>query len=157
MVIDFNDVSRIKNDLKNKKTVLVGGCFDVFHYGHLVFLKKAKDQGDYLIVILEPDEVIRERKKRKPVHNQEQRAQILEAIELVDLVIKIPHFTTDEGYWKLTEEIKPKIIAITEGDSQTENKKKQAKSVGGELRVVTPFIKDFSSTNITNHASISRS
>lgn len=155
MVIDFKNVPNVKDRFMNKKTVLVGGCFDVFHFGHLQFLNKAKEQGDYLVVILEPDEVIRS-KNRIPVHNQEQRAQILDAIEIVDLIIKIPDFKSDEDYSKLTAEIKPKIIAITEGDEQTENKKKQAESVGGELRVVTQFIKDFSSAKITNHASISR-
>ncbi|KKR72063.1 MAG: FAD synthase [Candidatus Roizmanbacteria bacterium GW2011_GWB1_40_7] len=33
------------------KKVLVGGCFDLIHYGHIVFLKEARKQGDYLIVV----------------------------------------------------------------------------------------------------------
>ena len=59
MVIDFKDLPNAKGRFMNKKTVLVGGCFDVFHFGHLQFLNSAKEQGDYLIVILEPDEVIK--------------------------------------------------------------------------------------------------
>lgn len=156
MIIDLSALLKVKKKFESKKTVLAGGCFDVFHFGHLQFLKKAKEQGEYLIVILEPDEVIRI-KNRVPVHNQDQRAQIVDSIDVVDLVIKIPYFKLDKDYMKLTEEIKPKIIAITEGDEKMENKRKQAEAIGGELRVVTPFIKDFSSAGITNHASISSS
>lgn len=155
MIFDFENLGKIKEKIEGKQTVLVGGCFDVFHFGHLEFLKKAKEQGDYLIVVLEPDEVIR-LKKREPVHNHQERAQVLDSMAMVDLVIKIPKFG-EKDYWHLVEDLKPNVIAVTEGDSQIENKKKQAESVGGELKVVTPFIKDFSSTKITNHASISRS
>ena len=41
-----------------KKTVLVGGCFDILHIGHVRFLQAAKKQGDILIVVLESDEFI---------------------------------------------------------------------------------------------------
>ncbi len=39
----------------NQRVVLVGGCFDILHFGHIEFLKKAREAGDYLIVALEPD------------------------------------------------------------------------------------------------------
>lgn len=35
---------------KSYKVVLVGGCFDLLHYGHIQFLAKSKKQGNYLIV-----------------------------------------------------------------------------------------------------------
>ena len=42
-----------------KGKVLVGGCFDVIHIGHIQFLKRAKSFGDCLIVLLESDENIK--------------------------------------------------------------------------------------------------
>ena len=39
--------------------VLVGGCFDMLHFGHVSFLQQAKDLGTDLIVALESDENVR--------------------------------------------------------------------------------------------------
>ena len=41
---------------QNKKIVLIGGCFDLLHIGHIIFLEEAKKQGDLLIVFLESDD-----------------------------------------------------------------------------------------------------
>lgn len=147
-IISFAKISSVSNFLKEKRTVLVGGCFDIFHYGHLQFLKKAKKQGDILIIALESDQFIKKRKKRMPFHNQKQRAKILSSLNFVDLVILLPYFSSDDDYFKLVNEIKPKVIAITAGDLQRQNKAKQAKMVGGKVVVVTPLIKNFSSTRI---------
>jgi len=42
-----------------KKIVLVGGCFDLLHYGHVRFLEEAKKLGNHLVVALESDENVR--------------------------------------------------------------------------------------------------
>lgn len=139
----------------NKKIVLVGGCFDVFHYGHLVFLKKAKEHGDLLVLLLESDQKILSQKKQRPVHNQQERAEVLSAIEYVDYVIPMDSLKSDKDYIEMITKIKPAVIAITEGDRQSKNKEQQAKMVEGKMIIVTPLIKEFSSTNIKNHASIS--
>lgn len=133
-----------------KKTVLVGGCFDLLHYGHYTFLKKAKECGDYLIVAVESDEFILEHKKRRPVHTQKERVKILSELKCVDAVIPMSYLSSDSEYATFVKKIKPDIIAVTEGDPQTENKKKQAAQVGGEVRIVTPLMGDFSSQKIIN-------
>ena len=75
-IVETSKIERYKNIPLNKKCpihskiVLVGGCFDLLHYGHIEFLKNAKKQGEYLIVALEPDEAIVNYKKRQPIHNQ---------------------------------------------------------------------------------------
>ena len=96
-----------ENDLywksNTKKVVLVGGCFDVLHYGHVQFLESAKSRGDLLVVALEPDEFIAKRKKRKPVHTQAERAAILSALRSVDVVLLLPFFTTDMEYRRMVE------------------------------------------------------
>ena len=62
----------------NCKVVLVGGCFDLLHYGHIAFLKEAKKHGDYLIVLLESDENVRRLKgEGRPFHTQKQRKEML--------------------------------------------------------------------------------
>jgi FAD synthetase len=147
-IISLSKISSKLKSLKNKKLVLVGGCFDIFHYGHFQFLKKAKACGDFLIVALESDEFIRKNKKREPVHNQRQRAKILSSFDFVDLVILLPYFSKEKSYFDLVKKIKPKIIAVTKGDPKIENKKKQAAMVSAKVKEVVPLIKNFSSTKI---------
>ncbi len=127
---------------------MVGGCFDLFHYGHFSFLKKAKKSGEFLIVALESDEFIKKTKHREALHTQKQRAEILASIDFVDLVVMLPLLQSDTDYLSMVESIQPSVIAVTSGDPQRENKQRQAKKVGGELKVVTPVLMNFSSQHI---------
>ena len=69
------------------KRVITYGTFDLLHYGHINLLRRAKEQGDYLIVALSTDEFNWEQKRKKSFFNYEQRKKLLEAIRYVDLVI----------------------------------------------------------------------
>ena len=73
-------------DIKMKK-VITYGTFDLLHYGHINLLRRAKQLGDYLIVVLSTDEFNWEEKHKKCFFSYEQRKQLLEAIRYVDLVI----------------------------------------------------------------------
>ncbi|OGM78807.1 hypothetical protein A2366_04055, partial [Candidatus Woesebacteria bacterium RIFOXYB1_FULL_33_9] len=98
------------------KIVLVGGCFDMLHVGHVEFLRKSRSFGDYLIVLLESDENIKKLKgKNKPIFNLKERITVLKAIKYVDKVIVVPENPTHETYLKLIKKIKPNVVAITEG------------------------------------------
>lgn len=109
----------------------MGGCFDIIHIGHIRFLKNAKTYGDVLIVALESDEFVRVKKKRHPLHTQDERAEVVAALSSVDYVVMLPFFNSEAEYMSLVEKIAPRIIAITKGDPQKDNKKKQAQYVGG--------------------------
>jgi len=146
-IVSWKDIHTILPRTKSKKTVLVGGCFDLFHYGHLVFLKEAKNQGDVLIVALESDEFIKNR-KRIPVHTQHQRAELLAALEMVDFIILLPHFTSDAQYEHLIEVMKPSCVAVTQNDVHLEKKQRQARKFGADLITVVPHLKKYSSTNL---------
>lgn len=67
--------------------VITYGTFDLLHYGHINLLKRAKEQGDYLIVALSTDEFNWQEKHKKSYFAYEKRKQLLEAIRYVDLVI----------------------------------------------------------------------
>ena len=64
--------------------VITFGTFDLFHYGHLRLLKRAKELGDHLIVGVSTDELNFKKKGRYPVYTQEERRAIVAAIRYVD-------------------------------------------------------------------------
>ena len=120
--------------------VLVGGCLDILHIGHIKFLKSAKKLGDYLIILLESDSNIKKLKgPSRPFHNQKERKETLESLRFVDQVIVLPNKVNDEVYKRIINKIKPSVIAITEGDPIKYKKLIQAKSVGAILKVVKKY------------------
>ncbi len=73
--------------MKNKKVVYATMGGDLFHRGHLELIKKAKKLGDFLIIGLHPDDVIK-RYKREPLIPFEDRKKIIESIREVDKVVE---------------------------------------------------------------------
>lgn len=68
------------------KKVITYGTFDLFHIGHLNLLKRAKEQGDYLIVAVSSDEFNSIKGKKCTISDKERMA-IVKAIRYVDEVI----------------------------------------------------------------------
>ncbi len=153
-VIKTCDIDHYHYLWQKKKTVLGGGCFDLFHYGHLKFLQSAKKQGEYLIILLESDQFIKEKKRKITIHNQKQRAEILSAINYIDLIILLPYLKTKSEYFQLIKKINPQIIAVTAQDKALADKKEEAKKIKAQIKVVTPLIKKFSSSQIIQYESI---
>ena len=133
-------------------TVLVGGCFDLLHIGHIEFLEKARVCGTRLVIALESDRFIKEVKKRTPFHNQKERAHLLLALRSVDYVILLPYLTSEKDYLDLVLNVNPEVIAVTEGDRFIEHKRRQAKVVGAKVRVVSKYIRGMSTTKRLEHA-----
>lgn len=63
--------------------VITFGTFDVFHIGHLNILKRAATYGDRLIVGVSTDQLNWNKKRKKPICDQYQRMEIVEAIKYV--------------------------------------------------------------------------
>lgn len=153
-VISIAQVSKIAQKIKiaNKKIVLAGGCFDILHIGHISFLENAKKSGDILILLLESDLAIKILKgEKRPINSQTNRAKILSSIEFVDFIILLPKPFKTEDYQKLVKEISPNIIAVTLGDPNLNEKKIQAKSVGGVVKIVLKKISEHSTTKLLDY------
>lgn len=136
------------NKIKSSSVVLVGGCFDILHVGHITFLSKAKKEGDTLVVLLESDQSIKETKGlNRPINTQKDRAKILGALTVVDYIVLLPKLTND-GYDQIVKKIKPRVIASTRGDLNIHHKKRAAALSGAKLKMVTSPIKDRSTTNL---------
>lgn len=150
-ILNINDAINISKKLKlqNKIVVLAGGCFDILHQGHIEFLKKAKEQGDYLLVLLESDEKIQELKGiDRPIHDQKYRAKILASLSTVNYVIILPKLENNQDYDKLITSLKPDIIAATKGDKYKYHKERQAKIINAKVVEVTDVILNKSTTNL---------
>jgi rfaE bifunctional protein nucleotidyltransferase chain/domain len=68
--------------------VFTNGCFDILHQGHVSYLTFARQQGDRLVVGLNSDASVRRAKgPKRPVNEQNARALVLAALEMVDYVV----------------------------------------------------------------------
>ena len=70
-----------------KRVVATNGCFDILHVGHVRYLAAARKLGDVLVVGLNGDSSVRQRKgEGRPVNPEQDRAEVLAALESVDYV-----------------------------------------------------------------------
>jgi bifunctional ADP-heptose synthase (sugar kinase/adenylyltransferase) len=118
----------------------------------LIFLEKqkleAKTHGDILMLLLESDERVKQLKGyNRPIFSQSDRAQLLASIESIDYIVLLEDVLSDKDYARLTQEIKPDIIAVTKGDPLLGKKRGQAEFVGGVL-IELPFNSSYSSSTI---------
>ena len=150
-IISINKVVIVSNSLKKqgKSVVLVGGCFDILHPGHVIFLEKAKKTGDILIVLLESDEKVRILKGvNRPIYNQKDRAKVLSALRAVDYVVMLPFMKKDREYDELITSIKPDVIAVTSKDKNLIHHQRAAKLAGAQLKQVTKVIGNYSTSSL---------
>src|SRR5207247_10031598 len=74
-----------------KKVVATNGCFDLLHVGHVRYLQAARALGDFLAVGLNSDDSVRELKgSGRPITSENDRAELLGALQCVDLVTVFP-------------------------------------------------------------------
>jgi D-beta-D-heptose 7-phosphate kinase/D-beta-D-heptose 1-phosphate adenosyltransferase len=77
-----------------RKVVFTNGCFDLLHRGHVEMLRAARAEGDALVVGLNADESVRRLKgPSRPLVAQEDRAEVVAALEMVDRVVLFPEDT----------------------------------------------------------------
>lgn len=69
------------------KKVITYGTFDLLHYGHINLLRRARELGDYLVVVISTDEFNWNEKGKRCYFTYEQRKAMVEAIRYVDRVI----------------------------------------------------------------------
>tara|TARA_S200000501_G_scaffold348151_1_gene363110 strand:- start:492 stop:908 length:417 start_codon:yes stop_codon:yes gene_type:complete len=92
---------------KNKKIGFTCSCFDLLHAGHILMLKDAKKQCNYLIVGLQTDPTIdRPKEKNKPIQSLEERRIQLEAVKYIDEIIT---YNTEEDLYNILKDIKPNV------------------------------------------------
>jgi D-beta-D-heptose 7-phosphate kinase/D-beta-D-heptose 1-phosphate adenosyltransferase len=147
--LKIKELPEIKEEIERfkaegKRIVFTNGCFDILHPGHTRYLFSARELGDYLIVAVNSDRSVRAIKgSGRPVIPQDERAELLAALECVDGVVifdednplkviqsLVPHILVKGGDWEEDEIIGADVV----------------KGAGGEVRRI-PFISGHSTTD----------
>jgi len=92
------------------KKIFVNGTFDVLHRGHLELLNYAKSLGDYLVVGIDTDDRVREKKgPTRPINSEQERSFMLMNLKSVD---EVGFFSTDTELENLIKSIEPDIMVV---------------------------------------------
>lgn len=112
-IINLRD---IKGLIKPNTATLVGGVFDLFHIGHLKYLRDCSSLGRPLVVIVQTDKTVKVRKGfNRPIVNQSARAEIVASLEFVDYVLILDKPSHYDGY---IEAIKPRTFVFSKENTK---------------------------------------
>jgi cytidyltransferase-like protein len=114
------------------KKIMVSGCYDVLHGGHVEFFRQAKALGDYLIVCVPSDSVLFQYKKRMPWIPLEHKIQVISALEPVDEVIVGGDLEPGLNFRSQFLKIKPQVLAVTEDDTFEDPKRQLCEKTGAQ-------------------------
>ena len=108
-ILALNSLLGILNESRKSGKIIVftNGCFDLIHLGHIRYLKEAKSLGDILVLGLNTDSSVKLLKgESRPIIPEQDRAEILSAMEMVDYIVLF----SEETPYNLIKEIKPDIL-----------------------------------------------
>jgi len=138
-----DECSRIK--ASGKRIVFTNGCFDILHPGHVRYLSEARELGDFLVVAVNSDLSVRIIKgPKRPILEQQARAELVAALESVDLVL----IFAEENPLRVIQNLLPDILV--KGGDWAESEMIGADVVrksGGQVKRI-PFVTGFSTTDI---------
>src|SRR3954469_23206114 len=130
---------------QGEKIILTNGCFDLLHVGHIRYLRGAKELGGKVVVALNSDDSARALKgEGRPVTKEQERAELLAALQDVDAVVIFP----EKDVTALIREVRPDIHA--KGTDYTEASVPEGslvRELGGRVAIVGDP-KDHSSTEL---------
>ncbi len=116
------------------RVVLANGCFDVLHAGHVRYLEGAKSLGDLLVVGINSDEQVSIQKGAgRPILPASERAELVAALESVDLVAIFDEPTVEELLLTLRPDVHAKGTDYT---VDTVPEREVVKSFGGQVAIV---------------------
>ena len=130
-----------------KRLTVTNGCFDLFHAGHVHYLREAALQGDALWLLLNSDASVQAVKgPTRPVQSEVYRAYVMGALEFIDQIILFETPRLDAEIRALNPDIYVKAGDYTI-DSIDADEKAALLDVGADIRFL-PFLHGFSSTDL---------
>ena len=146
-IVELDEVAKRTEQLRaaGKRIVATNGCFDLLHAGHVRYLKTARTLGDVLVVGLNGDRSVSELKgPARPINNETDRAEVLAALESVDLVTIFPELRAT----RFIQLVGPDVY-VKGGDysSETLNDEERAalEKIGAKIDIV-PFVEGYSTS-----------
>jgi rfaE bifunctional protein nucleotidyltransferase chain/domain len=134
--VDLETLSRLAVEARaaGKRVVLANGCFDLIHVGHVRYLEGAKAEGDLLIVAINGDRSVAKLKgPGRPFLSADERAELVAAMEAVDLVVVFE----DDTVASLIDALRPGVHC--KGTDYTEEsvpEREEMKRIGGRTKIV---------------------
>jgi len=132
----LQEISTLVSEFKEagKTVVFANGCFDLLHVGHIRYLEAARALGDILVLGLNGDKSVRQLKgPGRPLMNQEERAEILAALECVDYLVVFDEPTAKQ----VLETLKPDVHAKgTDYTRESVPERETVLSYGGSIAIV---------------------
>lgn len=129
--------------LDGQKVVFTNGCFDLLHFGHIFLLGQCSSLGDKLVIGLNSRDSVRRLKgAHRPIQDELSRLAVLDALEMVDMVVIFEEDTPLE----LIKALRPDVL-VKGGDylpAQVVGAQ-EVESWGGEVKIV-PYQPGFSTT-----------
>lgn len=146
-LVDITEAKKIIDKWRDDQKIIVftNGCFDIIHRGHVEYLRKAKLLGDMLIVGLNSDASVRRIKgKPRPYQDEQDRAAILNAMKMVDMLVIFDEDTPLE----LICELKPNVLVKGgDYDSQSIVGAIEIEGWGGSVKII-PFLKGYGTSKL---------
>lgn len=117
------------------RIVLTQGTFDFIHIGHFLYLEKARQHGDILIVGVDSDAKVKKRKgEDRPIVSEDERVKMLTHVRHVDLVTLKQ---LEQPKWALIKLIRPDVLIATK-ETYTPTDIKKLKKFCKEVIVLEP-------------------
>jgi rfaE bifunctional protein nucleotidyltransferase chain/domain len=157
-IVELEGLSDRCEKLRSAGNKIVGtnGCFDLLHVGHVRYLQAARALGDLLVVGLNSDHSVYELKGAgRPITSQRDRAEILAALECVDLVTVFPELRAT----KFLAAVRPAVY-VKGGDYTTRTLDEEEvailKEIEAAIRLI-PFEAGYSTSGLIEQICESRS
>jgi rfaE bifunctional protein nucleotidyltransferase chain/domain len=130
-----------------KKLVATNGCFDLLHLGHVRYLQRARSLGDVLVVGLNGDASVRALKgEGRPINREQDRAEVLAALESVDLVTIFPETRAT----RFIQAVQPDVY-VKGGDYTSDTLDAEERAVLEKVRAkidILPFEQGYSTSQL---------
>lgn len=132
---DFEEVRKRVDALRTlgQRIVLTSGTWDLVHIGHMAYLAKARSCGDFLIVGIDSDEKVRDRKgPDRPFVSEDERARILAYLRHVDMIVLKP---LSEEPRHLLKVVKPDVLVISDRNGHEDGEMEDMQKHCGKIEI----------------------
>ena len=135
-----------------KKIVATNGCFDLLHVGHVRYLNAARALGDALIVGINGDQSVLELKgPGRPINGENDRAEIVAALECVDLVTIFPEMRATRFLERASPDVYVKGGDYNQ-DTLNAEERQVLQKIGAKIDIV-PFEPGYSTSDLLKRLS----